>query len=60
MDAVLGRATEYGVAYRTHKELKDRVDTLRSNLITQEEDLRKAEQKLNQARRVLLEEAQLT
>lgn len=60
MAAVTGRAQEYGVAFRNHKELKLRVDTLREQLMTEEENLRKADQKLNGARRALLEEAQLT
>lgn len=60
MAAVTGRAQEYGVAFRNHKELKLRVDTLREQLMTEEENLRKADQKLNSAKRTLLEEAQLS
>lgn len=60
MTAVTGRAAEYGVAFRNHKDLSEQVIEMRDNLFTKEEELRKAEMRLNQAKRTLLEEAQLT
>lgn len=58
MGAINGRAIEYGLAFRDHKELTERVRSLRVQLLDEEELLRKAEMKMSQAKRTLLEEAQ--
>ena len=59
MGAVHGRGMEYGAQYRNHQELVTKLKAQRQVTQDLERQVELSDMKLNRARRLLLEEAQL-
>lgn len=58
MGAIHGRATEYGTAHRAHQVADAELKEARARLLTLEGTASKAKMRLEEAKRLLLEEAQ--